>query len=109
MLAELVMAYFITNTEPMYLRTAFCPCANVKVALHVRNDFMTHFYVDAEPYVLRDTLSGETGRAGAKLKFGMHIKDVDLEYFHESIHNLDKSFGLPIEMDGVQLHWNLIK
>ncbi len=109
MLAELVMAYYFTNTEPMYLRTPECPCANMKVGLHVNKEYANGFLIDAEPYVLRDTNSGETGRAGAKFKIGWRIKDVELNLFHESIHNLDQNYGMPIEMDGVELRWTLIK
>lgn len=109
MLAELVLSYFLINTDPIYLRTAYCPCATMKVAVHVNKEYTNGIFIDVEPYVLRDLSSGVTGQAGAKLKIGTHIKDVDLSLFHESIHNLDENFGLPIEMDGVEVRWRLSK
>lgn len=109
MLAELVISYFLSNTEPMYLRTAYCPCADARVALHVNKNYTNGFFIDAEPYVLRDISSGETGRAGAKFKIGVELKDLELSLFHESIHNLDKNYGMPYEVDGIELRWRLSK
>lgn len=108
MLAELVMSYYLANTEPMYLRTQGCPCANTKVSLHVNKEFFDKYFIDAEPYVLRD-ISGETGRAGATLKIGVHMWDMDMSIFHESIHSLDQGVGLPYELDGFELRWKLSK
>lgn len=109
MLAELVLSYYLANTEPMHLRTPSCPCANSKIVLHINKELLNRLFVDAETYVLRDMSSGDTGRAGAKFKVGIHIKDIDLAVFHESIHNLDQSYGMPLEMDGIELHWFLSK
>ena len=109
MLAELILSYYLLNTDPMYLRTTMCPCADMKVALHVNKEYMNGFFIDAEPYVLRDIVSGETGRAGAKLKIGIEYKDIELSLFHESIHNLDQNYGMPVEMDGIELRWRLSK
>lgn len=93
----------------MYLRTTYCPCANIRVALHVRKDVEDAFYIDAEPYVLRDVISGTTGRAGAKIAVGKHFNHFDIELFHESVHSLDAGFGMPYEMDGIQMHGILSK
>jgi hypothetical protein len=108
MLVELVMSYYLANTEPIFLRTPSCPCATTKTELHVRKEY-TDYYIDLSPYVLRDVEDNITGRAGVEIEAGFNWKDISLGYYHHSSHNLDTSYGSALEVDGFKFHWRLSK
>jgi len=109
MLAELVLHYALTNNNPMFLRSDRCPCANVQVDLHVSKEYSNGFYIDATPYVQRDTMTGITGRAGAHIEIGKDFGPLSIGLEHESDHSLDRGDELPAEYDGIVLKWNLSK
>lgn len=105
MLTSLVLSYFLTANEPMFLRTNVPVYYDSRLMLVVHKDIGTRYYVDVNPYVYRSIQSGITGRAGAKAAVGVHIHSVDIEVQHESIHSLDVATPNPgaIELDNINL------
>jgi hypothetical protein len=108
MLVEILVAYALTSNEPLYLRTPSSPYMDSVIQLHVNKDLGKNFYIDLLPYVMRSEATGITGRAGAEASIGVHFKDLDLELYHHSSHNLDVE-NQAVELDMVRLRWTLIK
>lgn len=108
MLVELLLGYALTTTDPLYLREPGPPYMDNVIQLHVNKELGKNFYLDLSPYVMRSIADGITGRAGAEVSVGYHFKDLDLEVYHHSSHNLDVE-NQAVELDMVRLRWILIK
>ena len=105
-MVELILAYALLSTEPLYMRETGPPYANYEVALNIEKDLPWRFYMQLQPYI-KAYSNNLIGRAGATAHIGLDMGDLKVEFYHWSEHNLDKD-SIRIESDGVRLKWKLL-